>query len=85
MGGGFPPFNQGQKILTQNTVPFASSSWKPSSSSNLGYSFPIGSQPETYNAPSWNFGPQPRLPFLAMLNLIDLSNIMKDLVFHDMN
>jgi hypothetical protein len=39
-------------------------------------------QPQSFQG-AWGQMPQPRLPFLAMLNLLDLSKLMNDLVHHD--
>jgi hypothetical protein len=46
MGGGFPPFNQGQQGFTQNPGPSTSSSWKPGASTNPGYSFLVVLNPK---------------------------------------
>ena len=85
MGGGFPAFNQIQQGFIHSFGPSTKYSWKHGANTKPSYSFSNGPQLKTSNISRWNFGSQPRLPFLAMLNLLDLSKLMKNLVFHNLN
>jgi hypothetical protein len=73
MGGGFPPFNQGQQGFIPSPGPSMNSFWQPGASYNLGSSFQAANQSIS----------QPRLPFLETLHFPDLSKLMNDPIHHD--
>jgi hypothetical protein len=73
MGGGVPPFNQGQQGFIPSSGSIENSFWHPGASYNPGPSFQATHQSMT----------QPRLPFLETLHFPDLSKLMNDPIHHD--
>jgi len=69
----------------QNLGHFVISSWKPSASPNLGPSFQASNQSEFVNPLIPNSMSQPRIPFMVTLHLPDLSNLINNMIYLDLN